>query len=381
MTTYDVFLSHASTDKPAVEALARKLRDEEELGVFFDEWELVPGTQWQEALEKALAASRTCAVFLGPKGLGPWHTQEMRVALGQRVRREPKRVIPVLLPGARQRDVPDFLAQRTWVDFRTDLDGNFNRLVAGIRGAAPGDGGLSPAEPYRSMAPPSDQFVHHAVPAASPEALGRRLTPAGQGGRRPAIVALLVTAILTVLLVLGKLWPGDSPGSVERELRSYQITVLVVDEDGDLVDDAELKTSQGEILRTPRAWEVRIADATTTALRLEAARPSAFLEGCLEVELGDDPKPTFKVKLERKEVEVRGRVFDAEYRPVSGARVHVVNHPDEAVLTDEDGYFKLPAHAADGQYLVLEARKGDLYTGPTPGRAGKHSHDLVLNGQ
>ncbi len=92
MPTYDVFLSHAGADKPAVEALARRLRDEEGLRVFFDRWELVPGAPWQEALEQALADSRTYAVFLGPQGLGPWHNAEMRVALGQRVTEAPKRV-------------------------------------------------------------------------------------------------------------------------------------------------------------------------------------------------------------------------------------------------------------------------------------------------
>ena len=122
MPTYDVFLSHAGADKLAVEALARKLRDEEGLRVFFDQWELVPGAPWQEVLEEALAASRTCTVFLGPEGLGPWHTAELRVALGQRMEEEPKRVIPVLLPGAETSAIPGFLGQRTWVDFRTGLD-------------------------------------------------------------------------------------------------------------------------------------------------------------------------------------------------------------------------------------------------------------------
>ncbi len=139
MPTYDVFLSHNSADKPAVEALARKLRDEG-LKVFFDQWELVPGEPWQEPLEQALAESGTCAVFLGPEGLSPWHTGEMRVALNQRVEEQPKRVIAVLLPGASPEDLPSFLAARTWVDFREDIDDviAYGRLLSGIRGAAPG---------------------------------------------------------------------------------------------------------------------------------------------------------------------------------------------------------------------------------------------------
>ncbi len=98
MTTYDVFLSHASDDKPEVEALARRLR-EDGLEPFLDKWHLIPGEPWQEALEDALEASRTCAVFVGAK-LGPWQNEEMRAALDERVHDEEFRVIPVLLPGA-----------------------------------------------------------------------------------------------------------------------------------------------------------------------------------------------------------------------------------------------------------------------------------------
>ena len=50
---YDVFLSHNSADKPAVELIARRLRDEAGLAPFLDKWHLVPGESWQEALEQA----------------------------------------------------------------------------------------------------------------------------------------------------------------------------------------------------------------------------------------------------------------------------------------------------------------------------------------
>jgi len=83
---YDVFLSHAGADKPAVERLAKKLR---EAGVepFLDKWHLIPGEPWQEALEEALDQSRTCAVFicrvwlacrklLGAKGCGTRYNRE-----------------------------------------------------------------------------------------------------------------------------------------------------------------------------------------------------------------------------------------------------------------------------------------------------------------
>lgn len=165
---YDVFLSHSSVDKPAVEELARKLQD---AGIepFLDKWHLIPGDPWQEALEEALDASRTCAVFLGPKGLGSWQNEEMRSALDTRVGNRAFRVIPVLLPGAfepREEKLPRFLRRLTWVDFRAGVadEDAFHRLVSGIQGKAPGPNGEGkPAKnlrPYRCMAQPPDEWVH-----------------------------------------------------------------------------------------------------------------------------------------------------------------------------------------------------------------------------
>lgn len=98
---YDVFLSHNSKDKPAVETLAVRLTDEARLRVWLDKWNLIPGEPWQEEIERALDQAHTCAVFLGPHEFGGWHHEEMRAALNRRVAdRTPKfRVIPVLLPG------------------------------------------------------------------------------------------------------------------------------------------------------------------------------------------------------------------------------------------------------------------------------------------
>jgi hypothetical protein len=66
----------------------------------------------------------------------------MRVAITPRVEEESKRVIPVLLPGAVEGDLPAFLGLRGYVDFRSGLDdaNAFHRLVSAIRGVAPGPG-------------------------------------------------------------------------------------------------------------------------------------------------------------------------------------------------------------------------------------------------
>src|SRR5271166_5533676 len=143
---FNVFLSHSSTDKPAVEELARRLA-KEGIQAWLDKWHLIPGDSWQPAIEKALAESETCAVFVGPSGFGPWQNEEMRAAIDQRVRDSDRRfrVIPVLLPGARRAErssLPTFLVATTWVEFSNSLDdpAAFHRLVSGIRGLEPGAG-------------------------------------------------------------------------------------------------------------------------------------------------------------------------------------------------------------------------------------------------
>jgi len=142
--TYDVFLSHNSADKPAVGALAHKLK-EAGLQPWFDKWDLVPGTLWQPALAAGLAASKSVAVFVGPSGVGPWEDAETMTALDRAFRERAHRVIPVLLPGSpasSQIKLPSFLHLFTWVDFRKGLDDPdaLRRLIAGIRGEAPGSG-------------------------------------------------------------------------------------------------------------------------------------------------------------------------------------------------------------------------------------------------
>jgi hypothetical protein len=113
-TLYDVFLSHNSQDKPLVEQIAQRLVDEAKLRPFLDQWHLIPGESWQEKLPKAIGQSSTVAAFIGPSGNGPWHHEEMQLALMQAVREKKEfRVIPVLLPEADAHSIPAFLQLRT----------------------------------------------------------------------------------------------------------------------------------------------------------------------------------------------------------------------------------------------------------------------------
>ncbi len=137
MSDFDIFLSHNSRDTSGVRALAEALRDRG-LKVWIDEWELVPGQPWQEALERIIVTIPCTAVLVGKDGLGPWEVPELRGALSEYVKRGMP-VIPVLLPGAPATpDLPLFLEQLTWVDLRSGLtEGGVDRLMWGITGRRP----------------------------------------------------------------------------------------------------------------------------------------------------------------------------------------------------------------------------------------------------
>ena len=137
----DVFLSYHWRDHAQVEALARRLQ-EQDLTVFLDRWYLTPGQSWPKELEATLARCRAVAVCIGQGEMGPWQQREQYLALERQVAAErcgqrfP--VIPVLLPGA---EPPlGFLSQNTWVDFRARVDDPvlLSTLVRAVHGEPPG---------------------------------------------------------------------------------------------------------------------------------------------------------------------------------------------------------------------------------------------------
>jgi energy-coupling factor transporter ATP-binding protein EcfA2 len=157
---FDIFLSHNSADKPAVEVIAHKLKD---AGVepWLDKWCLIPGKTFQSGLADALRSCPTCAVFIGPKGVGDWAREEVLVAQDRAAKEAGYRLIPILLPGVPDpfdySKLPPFLTQRTWVDFRKGLDheGSLRVLVNAIKGKPPGpDGAHDQADdtcPYQGL--------------------------------------------------------------------------------------------------------------------------------------------------------------------------------------------------------------------------------------
>lgn len=141
---YDVFLSHSHEDSEFIKDLASRLENEAGLNVWLDQWELVPGRPWIQGMAIGIEQASSCAVFIGSSTPGAWFQREYNRALNRQAREPEFGVIPVLIPGGQPEQVQDFLELNTWVDFRNGLDdvNAFHRLVAGIKGEAPGRGNV-----------------------------------------------------------------------------------------------------------------------------------------------------------------------------------------------------------------------------------------------
>jgi len=325
---FDVFLSHNSRDKPAVEEVAARLRDRG-LRVWLDKDELRPGLPWQEGLEEGVRASRSVAVFVGKDGMGAWQTPEMRAFLA-RSRREGIPVIPVLLPGCPESPQLDlFLEAMTWVDLRQGLtDEGLARLAWGITGTKSGGAG--------------------AVPAAAPGTAGRPGRSSRPKTPRSWWSWGVALALLGVLLALAA-WrwlrsPDLPPPPPKPEI--YAVHVQVLDPQGHRVKEATVHASVGyDPLWRPQddSWEIRIprANVPTSGWITVSAKHPDWEESQEKVRLGTEEIVPVEIRLKKPESWIRGKVVDESGGRLANVPVSVQEGPPGDAITGPKGRFEL----------------------------------------
>jgi hypothetical protein len=381
---YDVFLSHQSGDKPLVESIAMRLVNEQGLRPFLDKWHLIPGAPWQEALEEALDRSKTCAVFLGPGGLGPWENEEMRAALEERVRNKSFRVIPVLLPGAEPKDektLPRFLRRLTWVDFRGGLNDpdTFQRLIAGIRGVAPGPGAA--------------QTTSAITPARTAWRTLRRLRDvlssvfAGEGISRVETRRIVLPAVLALLL---------STPFIGAAIPRYKLQIKSPAFRKEDVYEAPAGTVLIKWGMTKEQW-FRETDVSEVNANLVISKSSGEVEASLQNQPGES-RTSLKpgkyviridaVAYQRTETialqittsdpgaaELAGTVIEPDGNPIQGAKVTIDEMPGMTpVETSTDGVFiikEIPKSYGEGVRINVikegyQPYTEDVVLGKTP---------------
>jgi len=126
-----IFLCHASEDKPQVEEVYRRLRNEG-YHPWMDKMDLLPGQQWRQEIPKVLKTSDFILVFLSRNSVAKrsYVQREFKLALDtlEEIPAGAIHTIPVRLDDC---DVPEPFREFHWCDFFEE--GGFERLLLAIR--------------------------------------------------------------------------------------------------------------------------------------------------------------------------------------------------------------------------------------------------------
>lgn len=129
----DLFLSHSSRDKVFVRKLAEDLTFCE-IDVWLDEWELQVGESLYDRIGDALERSRFTGVVLGNNfSDSPWARSELKQALARERRSRPGSVLPLICGDC---ELPPFLEDKVYIDFRIDYHGALVRLAGALHGVS-----------------------------------------------------------------------------------------------------------------------------------------------------------------------------------------------------------------------------------------------------
>jgi hypothetical protein len=128
------FLCHASDDKVYVRRLERRMR-RDGIRTWLDERELLPGREWNPAIEEAVRAADVVIVCLSRASISRsgYVQKELRLVLDV-ADEQPEGGIFVIPAKIEPCQVPDRLCRWHWVDLRQR--GGYIRLVAAVRQAA-----------------------------------------------------------------------------------------------------------------------------------------------------------------------------------------------------------------------------------------------------
>ncbi len=127
-----VFLSHTSVDKPFVEKLANDLR-RVGINVWFDKWEIKVGKSLTWKIEQGIRGNEHLIIVLSPEAISSaWVRSELGAAWARQMQQQKVFVLPILY---RDCDIPLFLLDRKYADFRNNYQDGFKELagVLGVR--------------------------------------------------------------------------------------------------------------------------------------------------------------------------------------------------------------------------------------------------------
>ena len=242
---YDVFISHASKDKPRARQIAVYLRSNG-LSVWFDESSVPPGGHISHSILAGLQASRTLVFLLSPDFLhSDWASLELHTTIFRDPLNRHRRFIPVLIADCKKL-IPDMLRPYRRIDLRQPTPAAYAELLAACQ-AAPSQQSPHPPPPT----PPSNipllpphylqrpalfNTLKHSLLASNPSPLaligaGSSLGVHGMGGVGKTVLATALALDPQVQLAFpdGIVWLTIGRQETNITARQYQLAQAMGD--------------------------------------------------------------------------------------------------------------------------------------------------------
>jgi len=125
-----VFLSHSSKDKPIVERIYTDLK-RENIGVWFDKWEIVVGDSIIEKIEQGLKHKDYLVIVLSTNSVeSEWVKKELSAALMEEIEEKSVVVLPIVIEDCEK---PLLLKDKRHADFRENYQKGLNELIIAIK--------------------------------------------------------------------------------------------------------------------------------------------------------------------------------------------------------------------------------------------------------
>lgn len=124
-----IFISYNHSDKDTAESLAKILVQAKQ-NVWIDKWELNAGDSLIERIESALGGADAILVLLSKNSIqSEWCKKELRSGLIRELEEKSVLVIPIVLDDC---EIPLFLREKLWIDFRKDKDDQLALLLRSL---------------------------------------------------------------------------------------------------------------------------------------------------------------------------------------------------------------------------------------------------------
>jgi hypothetical protein len=140
-----VFISYSHADREFAEKLAHDLV-QSRINVWWDEWEIKVGDSLIQKIERGITSTSYLVIVLSTASVeSAWVQEELRAALTRQLSERKTIALPVLLNDC---DIPLFLRDKKYADFRKDYDFGLKNLSSTISSPDIGSRGRDEVKEY-----------------------------------------------------------------------------------------------------------------------------------------------------------------------------------------------------------------------------------------